>query len=275
MADPLRETPAGHQLAWLLQATVHPPANPVAVVADHFDQEFLQQVPAAQLVTAVSEVNGPTGMHLVRVVQQNPTELVALARETSSELTITLSVDGAGLINGLLFGPHLSPAPRNWIQLDHRLAALAPDTSFLASQISSDGRCVPIHEASATAPRPLASMFKLFVLGALAHQIAARTVGWNQELTVTNALRSLGSIPGSLQYSPTGTQVTVQETADKMISISDNTAADMLINLVGRSAVEAQVRRWSHSATLDNPFLTTREVLLLHYYDIRSSLTVT
>jgi beta-lactamase class A len=35
-------------------------------------------------------------------------------------------------------------------------------------------------------------MFKLFVLGALAHQIAAGRVSWNQELTVTDALKSLG-----------------------------------------------------------------------------------
>ncbi len=52
-----------------------------------------------------------------------------------------------------------------------------------------------------------------------------------------------------------------------MISISDNTAADMLINLVGRSAVESQVRQWSSNATLDAPFLTTRELFILHYVD--------
>ncbi len=57
----------------------------------------------------------------------------------------------------------------------------------------------------------------------------------------------------------------MQETATKMISISDNTAADMLINLVGRSAVEAQVRQWSSTPELDVPFLTTREAMVLHY----------
>jgi hypothetical protein len=41
----------------------------------------------------------------------------------------------------------------------------------------------------------------------------------------------------------------------------------MLIDLVGRSAVEAQVRRWSTHAPADMPFLTTRELFLLHYVD--------
>ena len=48
-----------------------------------------------------------------------------------------------------------------------------------------------------------------------------------------------------------------------MISISDNTAADMLINLVGRSAVQAQDRQWSDHAALNVPFLTTREAFIL------------
>jgi hypothetical protein len=52
-----------------------------------------------------------------------------------------------------------------------------------------------------------------------------------------------------------------------MIAISDNTAADMLIGLVGRQAVEAQVRQWSANASADEPFLTTREMILLHYFD--------
>jgi Beta-lactamase enzyme family len=66
-----------------------------------------------------------------------------------------------------------------------------------------------------------------------------------------------------LQYDPAGTRVSVRQAATKMISISDNTAADMLIHLLGRSAVQAQVRRWSDHAALDVPFLTTREAFLL------------
>jgi beta-lactamase class A len=89
-------------------------------------------------------------------------------------------------------------------------------------------------------------MFKLFVLGALAHQIATGRVSWNQPLTVTAPLKSLPS--GQLQDEPDGTQISVRDTAARMISVSDNTAANMLINLVGRSAVQAQDRQWSDYA---------------------------
>jgi hypothetical protein len=78
-------------------------------------------------------------------------------------------------------------------------------------------------------------------------------------------VKSLGNGQGSLQFAAPGTSVSVEEVATKMISISDNTAADMLIGLVGRNRVEAQVGQWSAHASANEPFLTTREMFLLHY----------
>ncbi len=48
-----------------------------------------------------------------------------------------------------------------------------------------------------------------------------------------------------------------------MLSVSDGTAADMLIRLLGRPAVEAQARHWSGHGALNVPFLTTREFFVL------------
>jgi hypothetical protein len=122
-----------------------------------------------------------------------------------------------------------------------------------------------VHELAAATVRPTASQFKLFVLGALANQIKAGRISWDQTLTVQDAVRSLGNGQGSLEFAPTGTVVPVREVATKMISISDNTAADMLIGLLGRTEVEAQARRWTAKTSANEPFLTTREMFLLHY----------
>jgi hypothetical protein len=259
-------TPVGAQLTWLLGAISAAPLSQQVIDA-HFGSSFLAVADSGEINEVFLEIHPSSGGTLVGVLSEEPTSLKAVASFGGEEVTITMSVDTGGLIDGLLLRPYVPPLPTSWAQLDRRLAALAPNAGFLVARISSSGACIPIHEVASTTPRPLASMFKMFVLGALANQISAGKVRWDQELTVTDALRSLGSVPGSLQYSPVGTQVTVKEAATKMISISDNTAADMLINLVGRSAVEAQVRRWSSSATLDTPFLTTREVFLLHYHD--------
>lgn len=158
----------------------------------------------------------------------------------------------------------VSPA---WARIDRGLSALGPRVGFLAARVSAQGTCQPIHEVASSTPRPTASQFKLFVLGALANQIARGQISWNQTLTVRDAVKSLGNGPGTgaLQFAAQGAKISVERTATKMISISDNTAADMLIGLVGRGPVEAQVRQWSAHPSANYPFLTTKEMLLLHY----------
>jgi beta-lactamase class A len=200
----------------------------------------------------------------VGVLSEDPTSLVALATFGNGNWEVTISVTSTGLIDRLLLTP--SPAPTSWAEIDRGLTALAPHVSFLAADVSN-GVCRPIHQVASSTARPLGSEFKLFVLGALANQVSTGRVAWTQRLTVRDGLKSIGNAngSGSLQFSPAGTQISVQQTATKMISISDNTAADMLINLVGRSAVESQVRQWSSDAALDVPFLTTRELFILHY----------
>jgi len=154
-----------------------------------------------------------------------------------------------------------------WKSIDRDVVAMGPDVSFLAASVSPGGRCEPVHAVAASTARPTASQFKLFVLGALAEQIRSGQASWKQTVTVADADRSVGNSKesGSLQFAATGARVPVEEAATKMISISDNTAADILAKLVGRAAVERQFARWSDHASANTPFPTTREMILLHY----------
>ncbi|WP_181814772.1 serine hydrolase [Sphingomonas aracearum] len=102
---------------------------------------------------------------------------------------------------------------------------------------------------------PLGSGFKLWVLGALAEQIAAGRHKWSD--VVPLGTPSLPS--GMLQNWPKGAPVTVQTLATLMISISDNTATDTLIGLVGRDAIDAHAR----AGGLSVPVLTTREAFAI------------
>lgn len=86
-------------------------------------------------------------------------------------------------------------------------------------------------------------------------------MSWDTLLTIRPDLKSLPS--GTLQDRPDNSTVSVREAAQLMISISDNTGADLLIDKVGRARVEAQVGRWSGHTALNRPFLTTRELFLL------------
>ncbi len=104
------------------------------------------------------------------------------------------------------------------------------------------------------------------MLDALAQAVASGKVSWAQRLTVTSQVKSLPS--GTLQDDRDGTTLSVQQVASDMISISDNTAEDMLIGLLGRPAVEPATRASGMAdPALDIPFLTTRELFVLKLDD--------
>ena len=192
----------------------------------------------------------------------------ALALAIGAGLTLTSCTGGSSSSSSSDTEPPSSPdttTPPEWATIDRALAELGPNVGFLAAAVTPDGTCDPIHEIERSTARPTGSQFKLFVLGALADQITGGQTSWDQTLTVQDATMSLGNGDGSLQVAAPGTRVTVEEAATKMISISDNTATDMLIGLIGRDEVAARAGRWTADRSANEPFLTTREMLLLHY----------
>lgn len=155
--------------------------------------------------------------------------------------------------------PSISPAPAaSWDELRDRLTALDADVAMVAARLDDSGRCVPVAQLDPAEPQPMASIFKLYVLGAVAAAVDAGELSWTDELTVAGGLRSLPS--GELQDEPDGTRVPVLRAATAMIAISDNTAAELLIDRVGRDAVEDAMAAMGHARPeLNRPFLTTRE----------------
>ncbi|GGD51511.1 serine hydrolase [Erythrobacter arachoides] len=118
----------------------------------------------------------------------------------------------------------------------------------------------PLLSYNADRPLGLGSTFKLYVLSALARQIADGQHSWDEVVPLT--VRSYPS--GVTQSWPQGAPVTLHTLATLMISISDNTATDQLIAVVGREAVEAEVVASGHAdPALLSPFMTTRELFVM------------
>ena len=254
------DTPAGAQFRWLIAAVAHLPMSDAQVRA-HFDAAFLAQVSPAMLNQALQ---GATGVKLLSILVSEPNTLIAIV-STSGGLPraqVALTVDSQGLISGLRISPAtIAPTPATWAGVDAALRSVAPQVRLLVANVSN-GSCQSVHGINAAAPAPLGSLFKLYVLDAVGSAVASGKVRWNQPLTVTAQLKSLPS--GQLQNEPDGTQISVQDTAAKMISISDNTAANVLINLVGRPTLEAALTTTGMAdPALDRPFLTTRELFIL------------
>jgi beta-lactamase class A len=257
------DSPVGLQLQWLLGAMATLPLGSADIEA-HFDTLFLAKVPPTTLNGVLASLDQVGAPQLVSLSDVTPTSLEALVGIGAADYDMELSVDSAGLIDGLLF-TNGDKEPTTWSAVDRQLSAVAPGVSFLAARVGPGGTCTAVHSILPDRPRPLGSMFKLFVLGALANAVHDDRISWDQMVTVTAGIKVGGS--GTLQNEPDGTTLTVQQAATDMISVSDNTAADLLLALVGRAAVERQVRRWSSRPSLDIPFLTVSELFALKYGD--------
>lgn len=256
-------TPVGQQLSWLLAASSALPIDAATITA-HVGPAFLAQVPPDKFNAVLRPLTPRGGLTLSSITSASPSVIVALVGTTQGPLRLNISAQPDGRIGGLVLQPPTTaPAvPTSWGEVDKRLNAVAPETAMLTAQVDSTGTCIPIHAVDPTTPRPLGSMFKLYVLGAVAQKIDAGALSWDTPLPITADIKSLPS--GELQDRPDDSTVTVLDAATKMIAISDNTAADLLARAVGRQAVESMQGVFrSSNAALNVPFLRTREMFVL------------
>ncbi len=149
------------------------------------------------------------------------------------------------------------PTIADWSDVDTALSASGGRYSYRASKIVN-GQCEQVAGTNTSVSMPLASVFKLYVLLATGTAINAGTLTWDDQLTVTDRGKALGS---SMDKLPTGSTVSVRTAAQKMISVSDNMGTDMLINRVGRQAIEKALADGGHHDPASmTPFPTMHEL---------------
>ncbi|ORB12847.1 serine hydrolase [Mycobacterium noviomagense] len=150
-----------------------------------------------------------------------------------------------------------TPTISSWRDIDATLSKSGARYSYQAAKVN-DGRCERIAGTNTTQSLPLASIFKLYVLYAVAEAVKAGTVSWDDQMTVTEKGKAVGSSGLEL---PVGAQVSVRKAAEKMIATSDNMATDMLIGKVGTHAVEkALADAGHHDPAAMTPFPTMYEL---------------
>jgi beta-lactamase class A len=165
-------------------------------------------------------------------------------------------------IDDLYFEPAYQPAamakpPTSWQSLDKHLKKVAPEVGFIAAEVT-DGTCQPISGVNADQELAIGSTFKLYILGELARQIDAGEASWDELLTLKDALKSLPS--GTMLYEENGSKFPLVDYAERMVSLSDNTATDHLISRLGRENIEAMMATMGHTDPARNiPLLMTRE----------------
>lgn len=266
------ETSVGEQVRWVIGAidpTVTREQGQVAEeAAVRLSPTALESISAEDLADVLGQLAGSGPW---RAVAYDGTESEAMATIEShggDRLDLAVSLGEGDLIEVLLFTPPFEhEAATSWEELEEAVAALPAPTTLVVTDVTDTASPQEVFAAGTPEEAgPIGSVFKLYVLGAVVEAVADGTITWEDRLTVTDELRSLPS--GELQKEPAGTEVTVREAAQAMIEISDNTATDLLIDKVGRDAVEAQLVTMGHSdPALNTPFLTTRELFWLGWGD--------
>ncbi|KLO46469.1 beta-lactamase [Mycobacterium nebraskense] len=150
-----------------------------------------------------------------------------------------------------------APKINSWHDIDAVLSKTGARYSYQVAKVDN-AHCDPVAGTNTGESLPLASIFKLYVLHALAGAIKDGTVSWDDQLTVTDKSRAVGS--SGLQL-PAGAHVSVRTAAEKMIATSDNMATDLLIGKMGTHAIEeALATAGHHDPASMTPFPTMYEL---------------
>ncbi len=266
VTDASTDPAARDQLDWVLAAVRSGQALPGEDVTQHFAPAFLAQVPEAQVLTVFAELHDQLGSFTVLELGQTADgSLRATLDAAGNRWTVDLQVASSAphQIVLLLFNPLIeAPVFPTYDAAFEQLRQLAASPQLLVAEI--DGTtCAARESYQAADPLAIGSAFKLWVLLALDSKLRADpTLTWDAQLAIQDELKSAPS--GVLQNEPAGTPLSLHEFAAKMISISDNTAADHLLAFIGREAVERAQLDAQHSAPDRNiPWLYTRELFAL------------
>jgi len=150
-----------------------------------------------------------------------------------------------------------SPKINSWRDVDAVLSKTGARYSYQAAKVDN-GHCDAVAGTNTGESLPLASIFKLYVLHALAGAVRNGTVSWDDQLTVTDKGKAVGSSGLEL---PVGAHVSVRTAAEKMIATSDNMATDLLIGRMGTHAIEeALATAGHHDPASMTPFPTMYEL---------------
>lgn len=171
--------------------------------------------------------------------------------------TITKKVAPAALSNKEIASLKLTK-PSSILSQQLQVKLLQPTRSGTAKKSGLDASYIFVEidsgeysELGSDRVLPAASTIKLPILIALFQDVDAQKIKLTEQLTISD--RTIAGGSGDLRNQKPGTQVSVLVAATKMMTISDNTATNMLIDrLGGKVALNQRFRAWGLKATTIN-----------------------
>lgn len=187
-------------------------------------------------------IKGDSSSHWI--VNFSSIERTANSDSQSSEVKIPVEVGSISPFAGVVpLGSEIAQLSSQVKSLMTRYKSLDPGMFFLDLET---GNYIDFNGEKAFSA---ASTIKFPILIALFQEIDAGRIKLNESLVMRGDLMTGGS--GDMQYKPTGTRFNLLETATKMITISDNTATNMIIDrLGGKAKLNPRFRSWGLQNTV-------------------------
>lgn len=275
----LPDYPSTRQLAWVLAQLAAADTTTTEINA-HFTAQALATTTAAQWRAQLQAWrNASPSAMVVDLVAATPIAVTALigtpgTPATGRYLTLQTTYASGGLISSLAAPAYpLNASPQyaadqslTMAQAADKFLTLSPANSVLIARIQ-DNQCTAIEQRGGGTPRATGSIFKHWVLGALAQAMKDGVVGTNAFVTLTAAETVRGS---SLAAEPVGTAFPLQDMATLMMGNSDNTATDHLHELVGRTRLEQSLAQFGNA----NPLLLTPFLSVNEQFNLFSGVTL-
>jgi beta-lactamase class A len=212
-----------------------------------FSEQFLQAASRSQIEQIINQLEDQLGDFENVSGDSNPYTVVFSGGTATAQIVLD-----QGVITGLRF-TQLSPTVTDLSSITDELAGLPGEVGLL---VLENGE--PLASLQTDTPLAVGSAFKLVVLDILQQQIDAGEHAWTDVVNLQDDWRSLPS--GILQDWPEGSAITLETLASLMISQSDNTATDALIDLVGMGVGTGALEQ---ATDINQPFLSTRDFFVL------------
>jgi len=211
-----------------------------------FDKSFLEKVPANQLGLIRDDFENKYGKY-VKSELLGGNQLKVYYEKAVFPSILRFEPDGR--VSTLWFG---APSFKN-DNIEEIKQELNSLQGVVSVCIRREGE--EVFSLKKDIPLAVGSSFKLYILKALDYKIKTGELSLSDVINVEDENKSLPS--GILQNWPDNEPLTISSAVNLMISISDNTATDLLIDKIGREYIE------DFAPSTMQPFYKTREMFII------------
>ncbi len=225
----------------------------------YFTSSFLDAVPPAQFNQVSSGLIAEYGqpIKVIETTRNGDNAATVKLEFEKAVATLKIATEAAApfKVKGLQVAGVVAKND-SFTKIDTDFAALPGRSGFVVEQLNEDGSRKVLAIRGAEQQFAIGSTFKLYILAELASEIEAGERKWSDVVPLSQRSFSSQATRGW----PKNSLVTLETLALQMISVSDNSATDTLLHVLGRSAVERKLALVGHgNPDMMLPFLSTVE----------------